>query len=56
MEMSLKLERIDVCDLLLACAGAMSICRESGAKSDKWIALHDKLKKQLENFDKEQGY
>ena len=56
MEISLKLERIDVCDLLLACTGAMSICRESGANSDKWITLHNKLMKQLESFDKEQGY
>lgn len=43
---TLKLKRIDVCDLLLACT---LISAESNAT--KWDKLHDKLKQILVDFD-----
>ena len=43
---TLKLKRIEVCDLLLACS---LIADDSNAK--KWNALHDKLKEILDDFD-----
>ena len=52
MTMELKLERIDVCNLLLACLAAKE--RSNGA--EKWDELHEKLKKQLKEFDKTQGF
>lgn len=46
--MTVKLRRIDVCDLLLACS-----CADDKADngSEKWKRLHDMLKEQLEAFD-----
>ncbi len=49
--MNVKLERIDVCDLLIACT---MLEQETDAK--KWGALHDKLKAALEAFDEKNGY
>lgn len=49
--MTVKLERIDVCDLLLACT---ALKQETDAK--KWGDLHDKLKTALEAFDEKNGY
>lgn len=46
--MDLRLKRIDVCDLLLACIAAEEI---SGGEAKKWLKLHDKLRKQLKEFD-----
>lgn len=43
---TLKLKRIDICDLLLACT---LISAESNAQ--KWDKLHDKLATILEEFD-----
>ena len=43
---TLKLKRIEVCDLLLACT---LISAESDAQ--RWDKLHDKLKQILEEFD-----
>ena len=43
---TLKLRRIDVCDLLLACS---LISAESDAQ--KWDKLHEKLKQILDDFD-----
>lgn len=43
---TLKLKRIDVCDLLIA---ATALSHETGAK--KWAALHDKLLQILNDFD-----
>lgn len=48
--MTIKLERIDVCDLLLACT---ALEQETGAK--KWGDLHNKLKATLEAFDEKNG-
>lgn len=43
---TLKLKRIEVCDLLMATG---LIADES--KATKWAVLHDKLKEILEDFD-----
>ena len=48
--MNVELNRIDVCDLLLACLAAKELANDEGSK---WERLHDKLKAQLEAFDKE---
>jgi len=48
-EMTVVLERIDMCELILA-TGLMS-----KADNDKWIKLHDKLKTELDRFDKKNG-
>ena len=44
---TLKLKRIDVCDLLLA-TGLIA----NGSDATKWAKLHDKLKQILDDFDK----
>lgn len=50
-QMKVNLQRIDVCDLLIAC----TYCEQAtGAK--KWGELHDKLKAALEAFDEKNGY
>ena len=49
-EVSIKLYRIDICDLLLACIAAENAANDDGIK---WKRLHDKLKKQLDKLDKE---
>lgn len=43
---TIELERIDICDLLIACIAAEQC---SGAK--KWMKLHEKLKAQLDRLD-----
>ena len=43
---TLKLDRIDVCNLLLA---TTSLKHET--KAEKWGLLHDKLKQILDDFD-----
>lgn len=50
---TLKLTRIDVCDLLLACT-ALDTATDSD--NHKWEQLHDKLNGILDEFDKKQGY
>lgn len=49
-ETSIKLERIEICDLLLACMAAQDAAGDSGKK---WERLHDKLKKQLDELDEQ---
>lgn len=49
---TLKLKRIDVCNLMLACT-ALS---DSAPETSKWSTLHDKLKTIIDEFDKKQGY
>lgn len=48
--MTVKLERIDVCDLMLACT---VIADETGA--EKWSKLHDKLLAMIDAFDEKNG-
>ena len=46
----IEIERIEICDLLLACLAAKEIASDSG---EKWDRLHDKLKMQLEALDQQ---
>lgn len=48
---TLQLRRIDICDLMLACTAAKQL--SNGA--EKWDRLHDELKRQLEELDKQLG-
>lgn len=41
-----KLQRIDICDLMLACTAV-----ETASGAEKWQALHDKLEAILKEFD-----
>lgn len=50
-EMTLKLTRIEVCDLLLACT---AVAQETEAA--KWSELHDKIMQMLDKFDEKNGY
>ena len=45
-----KLQRIDICDLMLACTASID-CSEGEEQNSKWITLHDKLKAILDEFD-----
>lgn len=47
-EMTLKLRRIDVCDLLLACLAAKELANDGG---EKWETLHQMVRDQLDAFD-----
>lgn len=47
MTVTLKLKRIEVCDLLLAC----TCVSDAAPGSKKWDELHDKLEKILDDFD-----
>lgn len=49
---TVKIKRIELCDLLLACT-ALSDATES---TKKWNDLHEKLKKILDDFDAKQGF
>lgn len=49
--MNVKLKRIEICDLLIACT---MLEQETDAK--KWGDLHDKLMATLEAFDEKNGY
>lgn len=51
MTVTLKLKRIEVCDLLIACTATYDA---SGAQ--KWADLHDKLEEILKQFDESKGY
>lgn len=53
---SLKLKRIEVCDLLLACTAVSESQKGEGQTAKKWDDLHDKLKAILDEFDKKQGF
>ena len=46
----IEIERIEICDLLLACLAAKELANDSG---EKWDRLHDKLKMQLETLDQQ---
>lgn len=46
---TVKISRIELCDLLLACTSAQYQANDGG---EKWKRLHDKLKSQLDDFDK----
>lgn len=48
---TLKVRRIELCDLLLACT---ALDNASSEKVTKWAKLHDKLKEILDDFDGKQ--
>lgn len=50
---TLKITRIDLCDLMLACT---AIDNATDNDNVKWAKLHDKLKGILDEFDQKQGY
>ena len=54
--MTVKLKRIEVCDMLLACTALSIAAKKDGESGQKWDALHEKLKAALDEFDKKQGY
>lgn len=47
-ETTLKVTRIEICDLMLACINAQYAANDGGAK---WAKLHDSLKAQLDALD-----
>lgn len=48
---TVKIRRIELCDLLLACT---ALDKASSEKTTKWAKLHDKLKEVLDDFDGKQ--
>ena len=51
-----KLKRIELCDLLIACTSVSESLERDGVSAKKWNDLHDKLRAILDEFDKKQGY
>lgn len=49
-ETSIKVRRIDICDLMMACTLAKQMANDVGRKWDK---LHDLLKSQLDELDRQ---
>lgn len=49
-ETSIKLRRIDICDLMMACTLTKQMSND-GCK--KWDKLHDLLKAQLDEMDRQ---
>lgn len=47
---SVNVTRIELCDLLAACLVAKMTANDSG---EKWDKLHDKLKSQLDELDRQ---
>lgn len=47
---TLKVERVDICDLMLACTLAQYNANDGGKK---WARLHDKLRAQLDELDQD---
>lgn len=53
MTVNMNLQRLDICDLMLACTAAKFNANDGGKK---WEKLHDKLAEILKAFDETQGY
>lgn len=49
---TLKMQRRDVCDLMLATTAIKLDLEREGRTANKWAALHELLKQQLDDFDK----
>ena len=49
-ETSVKMKRIDICDLMFACSVLKALSNDGGKKWDK---LHDLLKTQLDELDRQ---
>ena len=52
---TLKIRRIDLCDLMMACT-AVSTSLDNGNDKKRWDDLHGRLDAILKEFDKKQGY
>jgi len=50
---NIELTRIEVCDLLIACTTTRNTANDGGRK---WERLHDNIKQQLKETDKEHGW
>lgn len=48
---TLKLTRIEVIDLMIACTAA-----SEGSDAEKWNELHDKLEEYVKTLDEKLGY
>lgn len=48
---TVKIKRIELCDLLIACTAVSTAVKESGETGKKWDDLHDKLEAILQDFD-----
>lgn len=48
---NVKISRLDLCDLMLACT---ALDTETDPENTKWRKLHDKLKSILNEFDEKQ--
>lgn len=46
------MQRRDVCDLMLATTAIKLDLEREGRTANKWAALHELLKQQLDDFDK----
>lgn len=47
-ETTIKVKRIEICDLMIACLAAAQAANDGG---EKWYKLHDKLQAQLTELD-----
>lgn len=52
---TLKIRRIDLCDLMMACT-AVSTSLDNENDKKRWDDLHGRLDAILKEFDKKQGY
>ena len=50
---TVKMKRIDLCDLMLACT---ALDDATDDHTTKWAKLHDRLKKILDDFDSKQEF
>lgn len=50
VETLVRMKRVDICDLLLACDAAKVLSNDGG---EKWDKLHDLLISQLDELNKE---
>lgn len=57
MNVTANFNRIELCDLMLACTAAWSLSEDGdGNRAEKWTKLHNKLKEMIDEFDRTQGY
>lgn len=49
-ETTIRVRRIDICDLMLACLAAKDAANDDGKK---WMRLHDNLQEQLHELDRQ---
>lgn len=50
---TVKMKRIDLCDLMLACTVLDNATDEN---TTKWARLHDQLKEIIDDFDSKHGF